>query len=33
MSEREKEEAALRAKDRFRASSLSLRNKSSEDDK
>ena len=33
MSEKEKEEAAFRAKDRFRASSLSLRNKSGEDDK
>jgi len=33
MSEKEKEEAAFRAKNRFRASSLSLRNKSGEDDK
>ena len=33
MSEKEKEEAAIRSKDRLRASSLQMRNKSSDDDK
>jgi uncharacterized protein len=33
MNEQEKEEAAFRAKDRFRASSLQMRNKGGEDDK
>jgi hypothetical protein len=33
MNEQEKEEAALCAKDRFRASSLQMRNKGGEDDK
>jgi len=33
MSEKEKEEATLRAKDRFRAASLQVRNTSGENDK
>lgn len=33
MSEKEKEEAALRAKDRFRATSLQVRNTRSKNDK
>ena len=33
MSEKEKEEAAFRAKDRFRAASLQVRNTRSENDK
>ena len=33
MSEKEKEEAAVRSKDRLRASSLRLRNKGGDDDK
>ena len=33
MNEQEKEEAAVRSKDRLRASSLQVRNKGGEDDK
>jgi len=33
MNEKEKEEAAIRSKDRLRASSLRLRNKGGDDDK